>query len=291
MTQKIPTRSLICAATILALTASSFAGTASKEMKSVIEKTKESCITGDIGVNVVTAYFSRGILQENQGLIAQPYLDLYFKLYEGDGFINKVSLILGIWSSIHSNNTGALPGSTTKSWYEFDYTPGIAITFAKKFTFTASYFAFTYPNDAFGFDPQLSINGRLDYDDSEALGAFALHPHLTALYNFDNAAGLGTDDAWYFEFGVAPGFKAGPVTFSIPLTVGLGDDHFYPGDSYGYFSAGINAAVPLSFVPECFGTWTFNAGFTYYNLGSSTKAANNGEGNAYVGQTGLMVAF
>jgi hypothetical protein len=274
------------------LTASSLAGTESKEVKSVVEKVKESCISGDLGVNFVSAYFSRGILQENQGVIAQPWINIYFKLYEGDGFINKINLILGVWSSIHSEETGAIPGSTTSSWYEFDYTPGIAITFAKNWTLTTSYFEFTYPNDAFGLAPQRSINTVLALDDSEWLGAFALKPHVTALYNFDGIAGLGQTDAWYFEFGIAPGFKAGPISFTIPLTVGFGDENFYPGDSYGYFSAGLNASLPLAFIPECFGAWTLNGGATYYNLGSATAAVNQDQDeNAFVFSGGLSIAF
>ena len=59
--------------------------------KAVVEKCKESCITGDLGVNVVSQYVSRGVIFENQGGIIQPYADLYFKLYEGEGFLNKVS--------------------------------------------------------------------------------------------------------------------------------------------------------------------------------------------------------
>jgi hypothetical protein len=165
------------------------------------------------------------------------------------------------------------------------------VTFAKNFTATASYFEFNYPNDAFGFTAQRNINLNLAYDDTDLLGAFALHPHATVLWNFNGITGLGTTDAWYYEFGIAPGFKAGPVAFTIPLTVGLGDSHFYPGDSYGFFSAGLNASVPLSFIPEKWGAWSFNAGFTYYNLGNSTTAANLGDENAYVGSGGITLTF
>ena len=58
----------------------SYAGKEVKEVKEVIEKCKESCITGDIGLAVVSEYISRGVVNENQGFIAQPYMDLYFNL-------------------------------------------------------------------------------------------------------------------------------------------------------------------------------------------------------------------
>src|SRR5947208_1067244 len=92
------------AAGVLALPALSFAGTeaSTAKEKTVVEKAKESCITGDIGINVVSQYITRGVVLENQGAILQPYMDLYFKFYEGDGFINKASLNVGVWDSFHS---------------------------------------------------------------------------------------------------------------------------------------------------------------------------------------------
>ena len=55
----------------------------------------------------------------------EAFADFYFRLYQGDGAINKVSLNLGLWSSIHDKNAGA---GTTQNWYEFDYTIGLAVT-------------------------------------------------------------------------------------------------------------------------------------------------------------------
>src|SRR4051794_38768000 len=98
MTKKSIAKFCALAAGIAAIPAVSFAGTESsgKDAKKLTEVVKESCITGDLGVNVVSEYISRGLVLENQGVIAQPYADLYFKLYSGDGFINKVTLNLGI---------------------------------------------------------------------------------------------------------------------------------------------------------------------------------------------------
>src|SRR4051812_41804222 len=96
---------LCVAAAGVILPSLSWAGTTTaapgKEVKNVVEQAKESCITGDIGITVVSQYVSRGVIFENQGAILQPYADLYFKLYEGNGFLNKVQLNLGIWNSFH----------------------------------------------------------------------------------------------------------------------------------------------------------------------------------------------
>lgn len=246
-----------------------------KETKEVKEQIKESCITGDLGVTMLNEYISRGLVQVDQGVVAQPYLDLYFKLYEGTGFINKVVFNFGLWSSIHSHVEPPGNQSTVRNWYEFDYTPGIAVTFAKNFTFTASYFEFDSPANS--FNTARSLNFNLAYDDTDLLGKFALHPHFTYLreLNAPGFAGLAPD-ANYYEIGLAPGCAVGPVTLTVPLTVGLGSNGFYLGQTYGFFSAGLQASVPLSFIPECYGKWTFSAGYTYYNLGTNAADLTGG---------------
>jgi len=292
-----------------------FAGeaTAGKESKKIIEAAKESCITGDIGVAVVSQYVSRGVVLENQGVIVQPFTDLYFKLYEGEGFLNKVSLNLGIWSSIHSRHTdaGAVSGGdpTTRSWYEFDWTAGIAFTFAKNFTFTPSIYSFLSPND--GFSTFYGLNLNLAYNDSELWGGkFALNPSVTVLFELENKAGSGADEGVYYEVALNPSFPIGPVTLSVPLKAGFGSGDFYGSlnqstgavedEAFGYFSAGVVASLPLKFIPECYGTWTVNASATYYYLGDGTADFNTAprggavrdfDHNEWVFGGGLTVAF
>ncbi|MEP6667507.1 MAG: hypothetical protein ABJF10_00055 [Chthoniobacter sp.] len=285
-----------CALTLAAFgfAPTSFAGDDGKdvkETKDIKEQVKESCITGDIGVTLVSAYISRGLVLENQGVIAQPYLDLYFKLYEGTGFINKVTLNLGLWSSIHSHPQPDGSTSTTRNWYEFDYTPGIAITFAKNFTFTASYFEFDSPADS--FDTARSLNFNLAYDDTDLLGKFALHPHVTYLREITapGVAGLGPNGN-YYEAGIAPGFAAGPVAITFPITVGLGSEGFYASDTFGYVAGGCQLSIPLSFIPECYGKWTFSGGYTYYHLGVEVAdATNTGHRSQHVFQGAVGLTF
>jgi hypothetical protein len=273
------------------------AGTAvsdGKASKAMVEEVTKSCITGDLGVNVVSKYFSRGINNGDQGVIVQPYADLYFKLYDGNGFINTITLNLGIWSSLHSSHVG-VPNNTVSAWQEFDYTPGLAVTFAKNFTLTTSYFEFDYPSGL--SDPQRSINVNLAYNDADLLGAFALHPHVTVLFELPGAPAGLREDGVYFEVGIAPSIplvKEGtfPVTLTLPMTAGLGDEDFYANSNYGYFSAGANIAVGLGFMPKCLGTWTVTGGATYYNLGDTTAALNrNNEHNDWVFSGGMAVAF
>lgn len=277
------------------LPSTSFAGveTSAKETKAVVEETTKSCITGDLGVNFVTKYFSRGINNGDTGVIAQPYADLYFKIYEGEGFINTVTVNASIWSSLHSSHKG-VPNDTVNAWQEFDYTPGIAVAFAKNFTLTTSYFEFDYPSGL--SDPQRSVNVNLSYNDSDLLGVFALHPHLAVLWEIPGAAAGLKPNGWYYEPGIAPSFsliKEGtfPVTLTLPVTAGFGSHGFYDGAGFGYFAGGANVAVGLGFMPKCLGTWTATVGATYYYLHHRLADLNAGRHDDWVGSAGIGVAF
>ena len=295
----------ILAASILVLPTVSFAGTAAKEVKPIVEQVKESCISGDLGVNVVSQYISRGFIFENQGAIIQPYADLYFKLYEGEGFVNKVSLALGIWNSFHSRHTdaGLVSGgnSSTPGWYEFDFTAGVAVTFAKNFTLTPSYYTFLSPSD--GFTTFHGLNVALAYDDSDALGKFALHPKVQVLFELENKTdGSSRDEGIYYEVSVAPALPAfGDLTVSFPMAAGFGSNEFYAGNkTFGFVTGGVTLAYAMSFVPECYGTWTATAGYAYYHLGDALDNYNTAEvggavrdraSSEHVFSGGLGVAF
>lgn len=274
------------------LPASLFAGT---ESKAVVETTKKSIITGDLGVNFVSEYISRGAMQENQGVIAQPYADLYFSLYEGDGFVNKVALNLGVWSSFHDKHTGVgTAGKARRSaWYEFDYTPGVSVTFAKDYTLTVSYLEFDYPNNA--FDASRNINLNLAYNDTDLLGAFALHPHVAYMRELQGVAASGKSGGHgnYYEVGIAPVLPAcGPVTITLPVNAGFGSNDFYAeNETFGYISAGANASVALSFIPAQYGSWSFNAGVTYYYLADQNADAAAVNNNRVVYQAGIGATF
>jgi len=282
----------ICAvAAVVALPTLSWAGTEtqskSKATAPAPEKLQESAISGDIGLNVVTAYYSRGIIQNNHSASFQPYADFNFKAFEGDGFLNKAVFSVGVWESY--TNPKTFPGSTssTKSWYESDFAPAVALTFGKV-TLTETYYMYASPNDSFK-DFQ-GLNSKLSYDDSDLLGALALHPSVSYLKELDGKAGNPANGTKgdYWEVAVAPGVSAGAVALTFPVTLGLGSRHFYAKDGYGYVSVGANLAYTLP-VSKSYGTWTANIGGTYYN--TSKSATGNKQNDDVVGTAGIAVAF
>jgi hypothetical protein len=284
----------LAAAALLGLSGLShaFAGTETadgKEAKQPAAPCPVSYITGDFGVTFVSEYDSRGIPQPAQwkGVIAQPYLDLYIKLYSGTGFINSVSAQLSFWSDVGSNHDTAT-NADARDWEEFDWDPGFSVTFAQKFTLLVQYYEFDSPAGAFG--AARSINGTLTYDDSGLLGLFALHPHFTVLYELGSAGWAGINPkGWYYELGIAPGYtflpkSTYPITLSIPFTLGLGSSGggtgFYGNNNFGYFSVGPSISVPLAFIPSGFGSWTVTAAYTYYYEGTTVREFNVATGGS-----------
>jgi hypothetical protein len=251
-------------------------------------------ISGDAGVTVTNEYLSRGLVLVNHGAQFQPYGDLFFHVYEGDGFINSVTPTIGFWSNLttDSGHGASKPGRDLANWYEFDYMPGVAIGFAKHWTLTETYFEFNSPSG--GFRVCRSMNTSFAYDDTGLIDKdknFSLQPHFTWLAELGAAGSAGLQkDGNYFELGLAPNYtilkgSAYPVTFTVPLTLGLGDDKFYNGDTYGYFTTGLTASTKLAFIPDAYGSWTGSIGYKYYNLGdqvAKTDAGNNDQNVIFV---------
>jgi hypothetical protein len=289
----------ILTAGILSLPVMGIAGTtvhSSGKDKTIIEKAHESCITGDIGLDIVSEYIARGIPLENQGAILQPYIDLYFKIYEGDGILNKVSVDLSFWNSFQSRHTGAIPGSSTAAWFESDFQAGLSFTLAKNFILSPYYRAYLSPNDAFNQAHDLGV--RLAYDDHDLWGGgFSLHPYGLVQWDIDGTSGNGGDQGVYFEVGISPGVQVGPVALSLPIRAGFGTSNYYANDEgFGYFSVGARAEYHLAFVPSCLGDWSIHGEADYYRLGDGTKGANvpairDTDENEWVFRGGLKVAF
>jgi hypothetical protein len=250
------------------------------------------------GTDLVTAYYFRGFLQENSGLILQPYANLYVKLSdEADDL--KVTGYVGTWNSIHSEHTLAGTGGPA-SWYESDFLAGV--DFSKgHFTLGLIYTAYTYPNGAFDSIQEFGV--KLAWDDTEYTEdriGFALKPYA-ALYA-ETSDGNGSED-WYGELGIAPSVytfnKNGeyPVALSIPVTLGLSLKDYYldtDGDEefFGFVSVGGVASVPLAFIPSDYGAWNLTGSVTLYFLGSDgLQAVNNDDDFAIVGKLGVAFAY
>lgn len=273
---------------------SAFAGTPVTPSKQPKEAMEESAITGNIGFDIVSEYVFRGIVQENQGFIIQPYADLHFRIYQGSGGLSSITADIGIWNSFQSHRGITQPGSTTSNWYEFDFQAGLTFNMDK--LALSPYFK-VYQSPADAFQNAYTAGVMLSYDDSELMGAFSLRPYLLVELQLDGTTGnnfpLVPGSSFhgrgqYYEVGITPAYTWEKVTLSLPLKGGFGSGGYYLGNrGFGFFSAGVEAAYDLGFVPSSLGKWTIRAGATYYYLGGNSDSLLNRSGAAGSAPAGL----
>jgi hypothetical protein len=250
---------------------------------------------GSAGVDFTNAYFYRGVLQEKDGGITQPYLEFTYNIYSAeDGAIRDVTAVIGGWGSFHSERTGA--EHSPSWWYEMDYYGGISVGFEHNLTLDTTYTFLQAPNDAFTTTQEL--NFTLSWDDSEALGRWSVQPYANLIIETKNTL-LGDDEGLGLQLGIEPTLYTAEddcFTLTMPATLGLGLSNYYESESggentFGYGKIGLAASVPLSFMPESLGEWSLGFGADYYAFSSTLEDTNDGRSGYVVGTIGLGVDF
>ena len=254
------------------------------------------------GVDFSHAYFFRGIIQETDGFIGQPYGEIAFDLFEDSEGLNTASLALGFWNSLHSGPSGSSgPSVNTTAWYETDFYAGLSLGLVGQWQADVVYTQYMSPNDTFSTVKELALG--LAFDDSERMGALALAPYvMLAIEASGNAAGI--DSGVYVEFGVEPGLplEDSPVSLTFPFTVGLSLSDYYQNvdpmagmvganDAFGYFDLGILASVPLLGVSESYGSWEVSGGIHLLFLGDTLEALNAGDQFQAIGSFGVSIGY
>jgi hypothetical protein len=259
-------------------------------------------VSFDAGVDFTTAYYFRGILQDDEGFIAQPYGELGFNLYESDGPLSSATAALGIWNSFHTGDTGTGGDSARdpRSWYEADLYAKLGFGFMQAISAEIAYIVYTSPNGSFDDVQELALS--LGVDDSQWMGDFALNPSLTLAFELEGQADGGSDEGVYLQLGVEPSYlivkdETYPLTLAIPLTLGLSLSDYYEdpetGDdeAFGFFDAGVALSMPLGFMPAAYGAWDISAAIHFLFLGESTEKINDGDSFKAYGTVGLSLSF
>ena len=249
-------------------------------------------------VDVTTAYFFRGFLQENQGLILQPAAGLTIDLYSQDGF--TLSTTIGTWNSIHSEATGAVSTDTSvEHWYESDLYASLTATW-DKWTLDATYIWYFSPSDAFETISELIVSAS--FDDSDYLGAWALAPTVTLAFETGSnyADGADSDRGIYLGLSVGPRFETSlgenhPLTISFPIEVGLSLDDYYQDavgddDFFGYASVGVRFDTDIPLSAE-FGAWSTFFSVNALFLGDNLEAVNSDDSFELIATVGVSLAF
>ena len=247
------------------------------------------------GLDFSHAYFFRGIVQERSGLIAQPYIDMTFSLFEGTEGLNSVTFTIGQWNSLHTGPSGGDgPATNVGDWYRSDFYTGFAFG-VDNWDFALTYTAYLSPNDTFGTVKEVALS--MTVDDSTLLGGFSLSPHLLLAIELDGQADGGAGEGVYVELGVEPGLslEGTPVSLSFPVTLGLSLSNYYEGipgndDVFGYIGLGLVASVPLR-VPESYSAWEVSGGIHLLSLGDALTSFNDDDGFQPVGIFGFNIGY
>lgn len=258
----------------------------------------EKVVNGSFGVDFTTAYYFRGILQENQGVISQPWVELGYNLFtaDGDDTLKNVDLAFGLWNSLHDGPTGGAGGI----WYESDFYATLTAGFSEHLTLGTTYTAYTSPNDSFGTVQELAFSVGLDDSDLWG-GSFSLKPSFLFAFELTGQADAGSGRGKYAQFGIEPSFEAGqlggqPITISVPVTVGLSLKDYYEfgtgnDETLGYVDVGVVISSPLHFLPSRMGPWGASFGVHALMLGDTNEALNNDEGTEVIASFGLSTTF
>ncbi len=263
------------------------------------EKPNTGALSFTLGADYTTAYYFRGALQDNDGLIIQPYVAVKFNAFTSDDV--NVDLTLSSWNSFSG---GRQEGSVSwdNVWYESDLSAKASVT-AFGFKLDTIYTAYFYPSNA--FESIQEIGFIAGYDDSKVwdnmLKGFTLSPTVGWYFELDDGNG---EDNQYIEVSLNPSYTldlqdvpyVGNAAISFPIVVGLTSDHYFTDEDgnsefLGYVAFGPAASIPLP-VPAKYGAWNLNASFQYlYLAADSLEAVNNDNNSGFVGKLGVSIAY
>lgn len=238
-------------------------------------------ITVSGAVDFANAYMFRGIRQETDGLIMQPYLDLGINLYNGEGSLKSFGINVGSWNSLHGGgDSGTNNTRNAKLWYESDFYTTFNFGLVNGVTAGLTYTAYTSPND--GFTSVKEIAFKIALDDSSQLGKFSLKPYGLIASEMDTSTNTGQADAGkkagtYLELGIAPGYSWPKFSVAVPVKVGISLRDYYEhpitqeDSSFGFASVAGIVTYPLTSKATKFGSWNVHGGVEYQRLGTTAE--------------------
>lgn len=111
-------------------------------------------VTGDAGLEAVSAFVFRGIVYEDEGAIMQPYANLRLRLLDGPT-VRNLRLSLGYWASLNSAQTDAT--QMPRGLYEVDVVPALLVDLPAGLSSELRYTAFLSPSGGFDGAHELGL--------------------------------------------------------------------------------------------------------------------------------------
>ncbi len=251
----------------------------------------------DASLDWTNAYYFRGALKEDTGVILQPLVELYANLSEPTDAV-QFEAFLGSWSSIHGARTAATSSDgLTRYWYELDLYGGVSASW-DEWTVYGTYYFYISPSGAFDTSHELSILAELD-DSAMWSDGFALNPHAGLVIEAGGPPLTEPSRGVYLQLGIEPGFawrvRDGlTLDVTLPVKVGLSVSDYYQDATgedhrFGYFDAGVDASIELP--PFGFGRGRLSAGAHWLHLGTTTSQLNSGRRDEFIGRLGVSYSF
>jgi hypothetical protein len=225
----------------------------------------------DFSDNYITP---RGLHVEDEGLVTQPLMLLFWKLHASDrGALADVTLTTGVWNSFHSERSGVNPSR----WNEIDPILSLTMKFRNGMTVDAGTTAFYTPTDSYATSAHADF--KLTYND-RWLGGLSINPYVAYWIELQNKATVVFDPATssegsYLTLGVTPtfGLGVGGSTVEVGTYANFVSGDFYQqadgsdgGSGLAVVSVAPKVNVPLKFLGVTHGAWTGYAGVSYYYL-------------------------
>lgn len=255
----------------------------------------------EAGVDYLTKFFFRGILQEDDDYIIQPYATIYFHIVSGCDV--EVSLFSGVFASIHGEDvTQGLDDPESVNVLLFY--GGVQFDLYDLLTVKTAFNIYTSPNGGAGNANGLNLRGEDIYEisvhaqinDQAITGNknFGINPYVFFAYELHDSnpnVNNQSDEAAFILTGINPTISFeisndASMSISLPVTVGFGAnnsayvDENGLADTYGYTSVGLYASIPLFFIPKRLGIWSIRAGADAFFLGGAAKDQNREGDNA-----------
>ncbi|HZN39398.1 MAG TPA: hypothetical protein VFD82_11380 [Planctomycetota bacterium] len=254
-------------------------------------------VNGAFGLDFTTQYFLRGIQQENQGIIAQPWIELRYGLYEGTSDLKNLNLTFGQWNSLHDGPTGT--GSGGSMWYESDFYIGVSGEVGDRLSCGVTYTSYYGPNGIRNDVEELAFSAG--YDDKGVINTFAsgLQPGVVLAFELDGQLDGGTpgNTGIYAQLGIKPSFQFGQFTLDVPVTLGVSLKDYYEDagtnddEFLGFFDVGAVISTAIPNLPARMGPWHAEAALHWMLLGDSNEDRNAGDTSELILSCGVRTTF
>lgn len=239
------------------------------------------------GFDFLSAFYWRGIVQENDNFILQPWFNLTAGGVAGGDFVQNLDIGVQNWNSIELN-----PGGQSDDWFRSDLLFEFSMDMSDEWKIQPYYGWYKSPENNFNTITELGVN--VTFRDE---GGW--NPSATLAFELEGQADGIAPSGTFLGLGIAPETTAGDdIDISFPIRVGLSLGDYYQNpnnndedDFFGYAEAGIDVRIPFEIFPSEYGDWTFNLGLHVLYLGDAAAALNNDTEVELFGYAGVSFVF